>query len=140
MPADFFIDSQRGIVFSKAAGVFGHAEALDHMDRLQSDQDFHPEFNQLFDFREVTTITLSCAEVERLAQRDIFSARSGRAFVVFGDLGFGLGRVFETYRELQGETGIAIFRNMQEALSWLSLPAEPEPGLFSKLQASPTDA
>src|SRR6187401_890264 len=112
MPADFFIDRQRGIVFSKATGALGLPEVLDHMDRLQGNPDFHPEFNQLFDFREVKSVNLSYEEVKRLAQRTIFSAHSRRAFVVVGDLSFGFGRVFETYRELHGESGITIFKEM----------------------------
>ena len=42
------------------------------------------------------------------------------------DRQYGFGRVFGTYRELGGEPGIAIFREMQEALGWLSLSAESE--------------
>lgn len=125
MPADFFIDRQRRIVFSKATGVLGYAEGLDHMNRLQGNPDFVPEFDQLFDFREVTTVALSHEDVRNLAERAIFSARSRRAFVVAGDLSFGVARVFEAYRDLHGESGIVIFREMKEALAWLSLPAEP---------------
>ena len=69
MPADFHIDVQRGIVFSKAIGTLDRAVALDHMDRLESHPDFRPEFNQLFDFREVTSIALTHAEVRELAER-----------------------------------------------------------------------
>ena len=140
MPADFFIDTHRGIVFSKATGVLGYSEVLDHMDRLSSNPDFRPEFHQLFDFREVTKATLSHQEIRTLAQRVIFSERSRRAFVVSGELNFGIGRVFQAYRDINGEPGIVIFKEMREALSWLSLAAEPEPGLFAKLNSSAHDA
>ena len=135
MPADFFIDTQRRVVFSKGTDALGRAEVLDHMDRLQSHPDFHPEFNQLCDFRQIKTIALSHEDVMELARRTIFRVPSRRAFVVSGDLQYGTGRVFAAYRELAGEPGIVVFREMDKALSWLSLPAEPDPKLFTRLNS-----
>src|SRR5260370_29810796 len=131
MPADFYIDAQHGIVYSKANGVLGRAKALDHMDRLSAHPEFRPEFNQLFDFRQVAKVELTPKQVRVLAMRKIFCERSKRAFVVSSDLQFGLSRVFEAYRNLAGEKGIRIFREMGEALSWLELSAEPDPKLFT---------
>jgi hypothetical protein len=127
MPADFYIDAERHIVFSKATGVLGRSEALDHMDRLERNPDFRSDFNQLFDFRSVTAVQLSHEEIKVLATRTIFHPSSRRAFVVARDFDFGIGRVFGTYRDLAGEPGVAVFREMKEALSWLSLPSELEP-------------
>jgi hypothetical protein len=133
MPADFFIDAQRGIVYSKATGVFGRIEAMDHMTRLLRHPDFWPEFNQLADFREITDLALSNAEVKDLARQVVFSARSKRAFVVATDLQFGLSRMFGAFREMAGEPGVMTFKSMAEALSWLSLSAVPDPKLFKLL-------
>lgn len=140
MPADFFIDAPLGVVFSKATGVFGKADAVDHMNRLRSHPDFRPDFNQLSDFREISTVALSADDVRQLAKRTIFSVRSRRAFVVSGNLEFGLARMFGTYRDLEGESGIVIFRLMEEALAWLSLSVEPEPSMFTKLFSPPMEA
>jgi hypothetical protein len=133
MPADFYIEPDLGMVFSKATGLFTFADAVDHMDRLTANPDFRPEFNQLIDFREASGTTLSSDDVRTLAQRQIFSNGSRRAFVAPEDLEFGLSRVFGTYREFQGEPGIRVFRDMKEALSWLSLSTEPDPSMFSRL-------
>jgi len=138
MPADFYIDAKHGIVYSKATGVLDRAAVLDHMDRLSQHPEFRPEFNQLLDFRETTKVDLTAEQVQALAMRRIFSERSKRAFVVSSDLQYGLSRVFEAYRNLAGEKGIRIFREMSQALSLLGLPAEPDPKLFTKLN-SPTD-
>ncbi len=140
MPADFFIDTKLGMVYSKATGLFSRVEVLDHMTRLVCHPDFRPEFNQLLDFREITKLELSNAEVKEFASRTIFSAHSKRAFVVASDLQFGLSRMFKTYREIEGEQGIMVFREMPEALSWLSLPAEPNPKLFKKLDSPGREA
>jgi hypothetical protein len=140
MPADFYIDPERRIVFSKAMGVFNSADALDHMERLLRHPAFHAEFNQLLDFRQLTALALSSDEIRWLAQRTVFSANSLRAFVVSSDLQFGMGRLFATHREFEGEKGIIIFRDMQEALTWLSLPAEPDPKMFTHLGSLPVEA
>jgi hypothetical protein len=138
MPADFFIDRERRIVFSKAVGACGRADILDHMDRSQRHPDFHREMEQLFDFREVTKAMLSEEDVRLLASRNIFSGQSRRALVVSSDVQFGLGRMFETYREGAGEHGITIFREMADALSWLSLSREPDPKVFTRLPVATT--
>jgi hypothetical protein len=135
MPADFFIDARQGMVYSKATGVFGRVEAMDHMARLLRHPDFRPEFNQLADFREITKLALSNAEVKDLARQTVFGANSKRAFVVASDLQFGLSRMFGTFREMAGEPGLMTFKSMAEALSWLSLSAEPDPKLFILLNS-----
>jgi len=140
MPADFYIDTQHGIVYSKATGVLDRAAVLDHMDRLSQHPEFRPEFNQLLDFRETTKVELTAEQVQVLAMRKIFSERSKRAFVVSSDLQFGLSRVFEAYRNLAGEKGISIFREMAGALSWLGLSAEPDPKLFTRLNLPNNEA
>lgn len=133
MPADFFIDVPLSMVFSKATGEFGLAEAQEHMDRLLRHPDFRPEFTQLADFREITTVTLTHQEISRLAARRIFSNTSKRAFVVSSNLQFGLSRMFGTLRGFEGETGIHVFREMEKALAWLSLSAAPAAGAFARL-------
>jgi len=138
MPADFVIDTRLGVVFSKATGVYSKADVVDHMDRLQSHSDFRPKFNQLADFRDVSTMTLTADDIRQLSKRTIFSESSRRAFVVNGDLEFGLARMFGTYRELAGEAGVVTFREMKDALAWLSLSEEPAPSLFTKLHSLTT--
>jgi hypothetical protein len=140
MPADFYIDVTREMVFSKAIGVLGVTDCLDHMNRLQGHPQFRPEMNQIIDFCSVTEANLSHSELSFLARRTIFSARSRRAFVVASDLDFGLSRVFGTYRELQGEPGIRVFREMTQAMSWLDISVAADPRLFTRLDSSAGEA
>lgn len=126
MPADFHVDAERRVVFSKGTGVLSQADVLDHMDRLMCHPDFLPEFDQLVDFRQLTKVALSSEEVRGLARRKIFSSQSKRAFVVATDLQFGLSRLFATYREFESEKGVSVFREMKEALDWLGLSEEPD--------------
>lgn len=49
----------------------------------------------------------------------------GRAAIVAPqDLAFGLGRMYDTYRELSGRSTrqVAVFGSMAEALQWLAEP------------------
>jgi hypothetical protein len=35
------------------------------------------------------------------------------------DAAYGLGRMYEIFREAAGEHGIGVFRNLEEALDWI---------------------
>ena len=131
MPANFIIDQQRAVVLSTGTGIFTYAEFLDHMARMSADPRFRPEFDQLVDCRAITLLDFTGGQLRELAGRSIFSAQSRRAFVVSSDLQFGLSRMFAAYRELSGARGTMIFREMREALSWLNLPPEFDPGANS---------
>jgi hypothetical protein len=67
-------------------------------------------------------------------------AHSQRAFVVSSDLQFGMARMFGIYRESACEKGITIFRDMKEALAWLSLSMEPDPKVFAHLGSAMAEA
>jgi hypothetical protein len=135
MPADFHIDAERRVVYSKATGMLTPEDAQDHMDRLVQHPDFRPEFDQLFDFRDVTKSGFLRIDVVNLSERTVFSPKAKRAFVVSTPWQYGYSRMFATLRDGKGETGIVTFRSMKEALSWLSLSEEPDPSLFKKLGA-----
>ena len=119
MPAFYKIDKERRIVLSSGAGVLTRADILGHMDRLSSDPDFDPDYSQIVDFTHFSGVDIGPEDVRQFAQRNIFSPPSRRAFVVKDDLQFGLARMFEIHRELNGETGIGVFRTIDEALDWV---------------------
>jgi hypothetical protein len=117
--AFYKIDKKRRLVLSSGDGVLTKADLLGHMERLSKDPDFDPDFSQVSDFRQIDALEIGPEDVRQLAQRDIFSPRSRRAFVVKDDLQFGLARMFEIHRELKGETGIRVFRTYDEAMDWI---------------------
>jgi hypothetical protein len=119
MPAYFKIDKERRLVMSTAEGVLTMAEALAHQEKLLKDPDFDPSFSQLWDLSQVTNWELDAADMRRLAQRTLFSSHSRRACLTTRDLVFGHARMFEMLRESAGETGIRIFRNLDDALDWV---------------------
>jgi hypothetical protein len=119
MPAFFKIDKERRIVMTTASGAFTLDDALDHQQRLRNDPEFDPSFSQLLDLTHVSSIEIGPADVRRLAEENLFSSKSRRAILVNSDLAFGLARIFEVHRESAGESGINVFRDLDEALDWI---------------------
>ena len=119
MPALYKIDKERRLVMSTGWGVLTLADSLAHQRKLLKDPDFDPSYSQLLDVTHVTDVDLSIEDIRGLAVTKVFSADSRRAILVNNDLQFGLSRMFEVFREGMGETGIRVFRNLEEALEWI---------------------
>ncbi len=119
MPAYFKIDKERRLVMSVGAGVLTMDETWSHQEKLLKDPDFDPSFSQLWDLTQITEWQISAADMRRLAQRTVFSSHSRRSCVAVSDVAFGSARMFEMLRENAGETGIRIFRNLDDALDWV---------------------
>ena len=119
MSAFYKIDKERKLVLSSGTGVLTKEDILRHMDRLSKDPDFDPDFSQLMDFRQITGVEFGPQDVRQFAERNIFSPRARRAILVKDNLQFGLARMFEIHRELNGETGIRVFRTFDEAMDWI---------------------
>jgi hypothetical protein len=117
--AFYKIDKERKLVLSSGTGVLTKEDILGHMDRLSKDPDFDPDFSQLMDFRQITGVEFGPQDVRQFAERNIFSPRARRAILVKDNLQFGLARMFEIHRELNGETGIRVFRTFDEAMDWI---------------------
>jgi hypothetical protein len=119
VPSSYKIDKERRLVLSSATGILTKEDIFGYMDRLSKDADFDPEFSQVSDFTQVTRLDIEPEDIRQLAQRNVFSPRSHRAFVVKDDLQYGLARMFQIHRELRGEGGIRVFRTFEEALDWI---------------------
>ena len=107
------------LVLSSSTGVLIKENTLGHMEHLSTDPDFDPDFFQLTDFTHVTALQIEPEDIRQFAQKNIFSPRSRRAFLVKDDLQFGLARMFEIHRELKGEKRIRVFRTFDEAMDWI---------------------
>lgn len=135
MPADFYIDKNRKVVFSKAVTPFTYDDAYGHMERLKADPEFSDSFNQLWDLCEISAPHLTREDVGRLSKVAVFSPQSKRAFLVEADWQYGYARMFGILRDIEGETGIRVFRESKEALAWLGLTSGPDPALFLNLRS-----
>ena len=119
MPAFYKIDKEHRVVLSTASGVFDLAAALAHQDQLLADPDFDPSYSQLLDYSHVTDVRIDTNDVRKLAERSVFWPCSRRAIYVTRDIEYGFARMFEMLRENAGEKGIRVFRNLDEALTWI---------------------
>jgi hypothetical protein len=120
MAVSYTIDVKRRLISSSALGDVTAAEILDHQNRLMRDPDFDPTFRQLADFTGTTRVSISSTDVRILATRNFFAQGSRRCVVAPTAEIFGLARMFQTFRELNGgKEELQIFNNREEALSWL---------------------
>lgn len=119
MPAYFKIDKERRLVMSTWSDVVTRAEAFAHQENLRKHPDFGPSFSQLVDLSHATRMEFTREDVERFARASIFSPNSRRAILAPANLVFGLARMFEILRDTEGEKGIRVFRNLDDALEWV---------------------
>ena len=126
MPCRYVIDSERRLVVSTGWDRVTFAEMKAHQDKLASDPDFHPEFDQFVDATAVTTLEASPDELKTIISRRLYSPTSRRAFVASNLHVLGLGRVMEMYAKMTGEREqVRLFHDRVEALQWLGLENPP---------------
>ena len=119
MPADSKIDKERRLIESTGSGVFALADCLDPQNRLFNDPSFDTTYSQLLDFSDVTRLDVTAADVGILVQAHLCSPKPRRSKYSTTEVGFGFARRFEVFRELAGETGIHVFRNLEQAIAWI---------------------
>jgi hypothetical protein len=125
MPIKHTIDHDKGLVMATAHGLLTDADIFAYQQTVWS----RPEikgFDELIDMGEVSGIEfVSGQRVSDLAQlsgsMDASDAPSKLAIVVATDHQFGLGRMYQAYREMapQGTKVVRVFRDRAEALEWL---------------------
>lgn len=119
MPATYEIDKRRRLVITTALEQFAVADGLAHQERLLKDPDFDPTFSQIMDVTRIDFSGVTADDIRKLAERNVFSPGSRRAIVVSSTFVYGFGRMFEMLRENAGESGIRIFRDMDDAIDWI---------------------
>lgn len=130
MPADYEIDLDRGVVFSRASGVLTDQDLLDHHDRLSGDPDFDPSMHHFFDLEEVEEVDVSPRGIRALAQRSPFGPDSRRALVVDPDRPalFGMLRMYEAWCEQHPDDMRVQYDHTGEARRWLGIVDADESG------------
>ena len=120
MPAKFEIDKLNRIVRSEAWGELTPADLRDHRERLLAHPDFNPDFDQIIDFSDVTSVELTGGQIHSSTLDTLFSSKSRRAFVAPTPTVFGLARMYETYYSmLENAASVRIFHDKSSALQWL---------------------
>jgi len=122
MPWSYEIDPDHRLVRSRAWGVLTHDEITALRLRYTGDPAFQADFSQLFDLREVTTVSATLDELQEVASFSIFGPGARRAFVATNPVPYAFSRMYEAYREFNGgQEQIEVFRSIEDAEKWLGL-------------------
>jgi hypothetical protein len=135
MPIEYEIDADRRRVVARGTGTVTEQDIYAY----QLDVWSRPEvagFDQIVDMSAADHIDVPVPSADGM--RDLAALAAGMdhpsqpsrfAIVAPGDLAFGLGRMYSTYRELDPRStkAVRVFRTMDEALAWLDAPMDTEP-------------
>ena len=119
MPNFYKIDKERRLVLSTISETFSIEDAISHQQRLSEDLDFDPSFSHIVDFTQTTQFKVSGDDMRQFAQRSIFSRNSRRALIIPKLADYGMGRIYESLRHLEGQEGTRVFRTLDEGLDWI---------------------
>jgi hypothetical protein len=143
MPITYRIDHERRMVIARGYGTFTDDDVFNYQRAAWSGRDV-VGYDELVDMSYVSEIELPSVQLVQdlasvAAHMDLQSAPTRFAIVAPEDLAFGLGRMFQTYRECEERSikDVKVFRNFGEALAFLkikeALPPSP-PGVATEEQ------
>jgi hypothetical protein len=131
MPIEYRIDHERRIVFVKGRGILTDEDIFGYQREVWSRSDVGG-YNELMDMGEVDHVALpSGKRVHDLAllsaSMDKKSIGSKFAIVARSKEAFGLGRMYQMYREMetQGAKEVGVFHTMDDALAFLGIEDGP---------------
>jgi hypothetical protein len=120
MASTYEIDPVRHIVIVSMTGEITDEHLVEIHDRLRSDKTVRPDSALLIDLREAKGTKITSAGVRALARLPlVLSPESRRAVVVPSKLGLGMVRMYELWREGEGDH-IRAFRDFDEARDWVA--------------------
>ena len=127
MPIEYTIDHDRRLVTAKGKGTLTDEDVFGYQRDVWSRPDVDG-YSELVDMSQVDSIDLpSVDRVRELASvsagMDSRSSASRFAIVAPTEIAFGLGRMYEAYRNLDDRSTkeVGVFRSRQEALAFLGI-------------------
>src|SRR5262249_8679936 len=127
MPIEHRIDHERRVVFAKGQGRFTDQDVFNYQLGVWSDPSIQG-YDELIDMTNVHDIEQTSPErirqlAQESAQMDQPERHSRFAIVAPQDIAFGLGRMYQAFRELNPASTkkVGVFRSLAEALKWLGV-------------------
>ena len=120
MPVTYRIDNANNIVFATASGELTAADIESFRREAADDPAFHQYLDTIFDFRNITGLSLTGEDVRDLTAGAIFHEQSRRALVVPTELMYGVSRMYSLYIGAESDV-MRVFYDMDEARRWLGL-------------------
>ena len=130
MPIVYRIDHENRIVLARAYGVLTDEDVFNYQHSVWSGPEL-AGYNELGEMAGVTDIAIpSIHRVRDLAMTaaEMDSEVMAKvAIVAPEDLGFGLARMFQAYREMEKASRkvVGVFRTLEEAFAWLKIANPP---------------
>jgi len=120
MPVSHIVDPVHHLVITSCSGVVSRDEMVTSLTELRENKDFQPNFFQLADLSQVSSLKLGFSDLEAIHRLyDPFSNQGKRAMVAPGTgATFGLARM---YQSLVEHTRFEVFQSLQEAVAWLGV-------------------
>lgn len=130
MPIDYSVDHDLRLVHARGHGILTHQDVFGYQREVWS-QPAMAGYNELIDMTAVEHIALpSVQRVQELASvsatMDAKLVPSRFAIVAPQDVAFGLGRMYQTLRDLEPQSTkeVGVFRTMGEARTFLGLEGD----------------
>ena len=128
MPIDYSIDNARRLVVARGSGAFTPEEVFAYQREVWSRPDV-AGYDELVDMTGVETVVEATSDniwqlAELAAGMDSDSSRTTKmAIVAPQDLLFGLGRMFDAYRNADRRSNkeVRVFRTIEEAMVFLGV-------------------
>jgi hypothetical protein len=115
----YSIETEPGLIVVRALGAIAVADMLALRERMLKDPAADPALPALFDLTGASALNFTTQELRQLATFTHPTAR--RAYVLSGDHGFGLARMFQAFSEARGQSeNVQVFRDVAEARAWVS--------------------
>ena len=131
MPIAYHIDHERRLVLTRGYGSFTDEDVFRYQQTVWSRTDV-AGYSELVDMTEVTDIALPSVHRVRdlaslAASMDDHYSSSRMGIVAPDDLAFGLGRMFQSYRELEKNPTkeVGVFRTLAEVFAFLGITDPP---------------
>ena len=122
----YTLDHSLRIFHATFAGRLSVEEIIAAQDKATRDPEFDPSYGQVIDLRNAQFSELGPDVVRRIAGRVIMNPGSRRAYVVDGDLGGLIARMYAVHAEVAGRGGVTeLFTDIDAARAWLMDKPEP---------------
>lgn len=123
MTTTFDIDAARRVVVITPDRDADDEEILAIYERLRDDPSIEPDFALLLDVRQSAGDKVTFAGLHRIAQLPlVLSPEARRAFVVSSDFAYGMARMYQVFRGVEGAP--AVFVDIAEARRWVGLDTD----------------
>ncbi len=124
MAISYTIDTDRGIIWTIAAGRLTDEQLTEHKRALLRDPVFQADMKEMSDVRAVETFDVTPDGIREFAEFDMnhkdHIGSHQLALLVPTDFAFGMARMYEMFTE-DSSTRVHVFRDETEARKWLGI-------------------